>query len=257
VPITSDWQGNLRSLTFGAGSDWQIDEPGITGLGIPSARTRDAERGDRAGDAGGDDVLPRRILTVPLVGTFDSAGEAWVSFEEELKVAWAEGIVDESLDLRLPGMPATGRRYFGRARGLDDDLSDLKSGVIRTLCTFEALDPFGYGDEVTTGPESGSFAIAYTGTAPSDRVVLTVVGNGGTPQIVNASDEGQGVIFAAPVTGTRIIDLRTKTVIDGTATNVFDELSPVNLWFELLPGLNDLTLTGAASVDVAYRPAFR
>ena len=258
MAISTDWQGNLGNLTFGAGTDWQIDAPGITGLGIPTARTRDAERGAGHGDVGGDDVLPRRILTVPLVGFFATPGDAWTAFETDLKVAWAESIVDEALDLRLPGMPTTGRRFYGRPRGVDEDLADLKSSTIRGLCTFEALDPFGYGDEeFETG--SGTFDVVNAGTASTDRVVLTITGNGGAPKIVNANDDGGDVTFAETLAGgaVRVVDLRAHTITDAGGTDAYDELAPGTLWTVLHPGTNSLTLTGAASVDVAFRPAFR
>lgn len=257
MAIAADWQGNLRSLTFGAGTDWEIDEPGISGLGIPAARTRDAERGDRHGDVGGDDVLPRRILTVPLVGSFSSPGAAWQAFEETLKLAWAESISDEALELRLPGMTDTVRRFYGRARGLDVDLSRLKSSTVRALCTFEALDPFGYGDEVAVGPDSGTFDVDNEGTADTDRVVLTIIGNGGIPTITNADDDGLAILFGEAVTGTRIVDVRSATVIDGSADDRYDELSPVNQWWNLRPGVNSLTLAGATSLEVVFRPAYR
>lgn len=256
MAIEQDWQGNLRALTFGAGAAWEIDEPGISGLGIPTARTRDAERGDRHGDVGGDDVLPRRILNVPLVATFANPGAAWIAFEEDLKLAWAEGIVDEVLDLRLPGMPETGRRFYGRARGLSEDLSMLRSSTVRALCTFEALDPLAYGEEdLVIG--SGSFEVENIGTADSDRVVLTITGNGGIPKITNESDDGLAVTFTETVTGTRVVDLRSATVLDGTAEDRYAELSPINQWWTLRRGTNELTLEGAASIDVAFRPAFR
>lgn len=258
MAIDQDWQGNLRALTFGAFSDWQIDAPGISGLGIPAPRTRDAERGASAGDAGGDDVLPKRVLYVPLVGVFADPGEAWTRFETELKLAWAESIVDEALDLRLPGMPATGRRFYGRPRGLDDDLSDLKSSTVRALCTFDALDPFGYGDEeLVTG--SGTFSVVNAGTADTDRVVLTIIGNGGSPKVVNADDDGGDVTFGEPLGAgaVRIVDLRTHTITDGAGVDAYEDLAPGALWTVLHPGANALTLTGAASVDVTFRPAFR
>lgn len=257
MAISADWQGNLRSLTFGEGEEWEVSEPGISGLGIPVPRTRDAERGDRDGDVGGDDVLPRRILSIPLVGTFESPSAAWTAFETDLKVAWAESIVDLPLDLRLPGMPTTGRRYFGRPRGIDGDLSRLKSSTVRALCTFEALDPFAYGDEETTGPDSGAFDVVNAGNADTDRATLTIVGSGGIPRIVNAADDGADVTFAEAVSGTRIIDLRNRTVVDGSGNDAYFELSAASLWFTLRPGTNALTLTGATSVDVAHRPAFR
>lgn len=258
MPISSDWQGNLRDLTFGAFSDWQIDAPGISGLGIPTARTRDAERGSNAGDVGGDDVLPKRVLYVPLVGVFADPGAAWNAFETELKTAWAESIVDEVLDLRLPGMPTTGRRFYGRARGLEEDLEDLKSSTIRALCTFEALDPYGYGDEELVS-DSGTFDVVNGGTATTDRVVFAITGNGGTPKIVNADDDGGDVTFAEPLAGgaLRIIDLRAHTITDAGGVDAYEDLAPGSLWTALHRGTNTLTLTGAASVDVTFRPAFR
>lgn len=255
MPISADWQGNVRALTFGAGTDWEIEPPGISGLGIPSPRTRDAERGDRHGDVGGDDVLPRRILSIPLVTTRSSPGAAWEALESELKVAFAESIVDEALDLRLPGGAL--RRYYGRPRGLSEDLSLLKSSTVRALCTFEALDPLAYGDELVEGPDAGTFDVDNIGTADTDRAVLTIVGNGGIPVVTNGSDDGLAVAFGEAVAGTRVVDLRAATVVDLASDDFYDELSPVNQWFVLRPGPNSITLTGAASVEVAFRPAYR
>jgi hypothetical protein len=255
----ADWQGEIRGQTFGAAQPWEIDEPGIPGLGIPVARTRVAVRVDRHGDVGGDDVLPRRILSVPLVATFASPGAAWQAFETELKPAWAESFVDETLDLYLPGLAATGRRYFGRARGVDVDLSRLKSSTVRALCTFEALDPLGYGPEESSGPEAGAFVVTNGGTADSDRVTLSIIGNGGSPRLVNASDSSNDVSFDEPLgaADVRVVDLRSRTVVDGAGDDRYDELSPALLWFVLVPGANSLALTGAASVDVSFRPAYR
>lgn len=260
MPISADWQGNLRALTFGAGTDWEIEPPGISGLGIPTARTRDAERGASHGDVGGDDVLPRRILTIPLVTTRSSAGAAWIALEQELKVAFAESIIDEALDLRLPHVdpaPVVLRRFYGRARGLSEDLSLLKSATVRALCTFEALDPFGYDEELVEGPDAGTFDVDNIGTADTDRVLLTIVGNGGIPTVTNASDDGLAIVFGEAVAGTRILDLRRATVVDELGADHYAELSPASSWFVLRPGANSLTLTGAASLEVTFRPAYR
>lgn len=257
MAITTDWQGNVRAFTFGAGTDWEIDDDGIAGLGIPAARTRDGERGDQDGDVGGDDTLPRRIIYVPLVGVFATPGDAWQSLEEDLKVGWAESNVDLPLDLRLAGMPTTGRRFFGRPREVSENLSDLKSGTIRALCTFEALDPLAYGDEVTTGPSAGTFTVTNAGTKATDRVTLTITGNGGIPRILNNTTDGDDVSFASAVTGTRVVDLRAHTILDGSGDDAYDELASSSLWFDLAAGANDLTLTGAASLTVVHRPAYR
>lgn len=263
MAISADWQGNVRALTFGAGTDWEIEPPGISGLGIPTPRTNDAERGDRHGDVGGLDVLPRRILSIPLVTTRDSAGAAWTALESELKVAFAETSSDEELDLRLPHVdpaPLVVRRFYGRPRGLSEDLTLLKTGTVRALCTFEALDPFGYGDPIVGDVEApGTFTVDNIGTAATDRVVLHFVGNGGVPVLTNADDDGLAVIFGESIAGgeDRIVDLRDATVVDLAGDDYYGELSAVNQWFELRPGANDLTLAGATSVVVTFRPAYR
>jgi len=263
MPISADWQGNLRALTFGAGTDWEIEPPGIGGLGIPTARTSDAERGDRHGDVGGSDRLPRRILSIPLVTTRTSPGAAWLALEQEAKVAFAESSADLELDLRLPAVPETDpvvRRFYGRARGLSEDLSLLKSSTVRVLGTFEALDPLGYGDEISSDVEApGTFTVDNIGTASSDRVVLHFVGSGGIPVLTNADDDGLAVIFGEALGAgeERIVDLRAATVVDLAGDDFYGELSPVNQWTELRPGENELTLAGATSVVVTFRPAYR
>jgi hypothetical protein len=255
VAITDDWQGSLASLTFGAGSPYPFTGP-IGGLGIPVPRTRDQERGDQAGDAGGDDVLPKRILTLPLGINGTDPEDAW-DLLEDLKGAFAESVADVPLDLRLPGMATTGRRYYGRPRGLDTDLGALKSGWIDVLATYDALDPFAYGAEVSTGPQAGSFNVTNPGSADTDRVTLTIVGNGGTPKVVNTTDDAGDVTFGQAVSGTRIVDLRARTIVDGSSNDFYDELAAGVLWFVLRPGVNALVLTGAASVDVTLRGAYR
>ena len=251
MPISADWQGNLRSLTFGAGTDWQIDEPGISGLGSPPPRSFDQERGNLPGDVGGSDVAARRILTIPLVGAFASPALALDGLES-LKTAFADAVVDLALDLRLPGYPSTGRRYYGRPRGLDADLSRLRAGAIRVLASFHALDPFAYGDEVVEAL-AGSSPISNLGTAISDRYSLELVGSG-TVTFANGSDEEPNLVLVG-VAGTVILDGRARTIVDDAGNDLYGLLSPGSGWPVLVPGVNALTLSGAVG-DLTYRPAY-
>ena len=78
---------------------------------------------------------------------------------------------------------------------------------------------------------------------------------GGTPVLRNATDDNNAVKFADVVSGSVEIDVRGRSVT-ASAVDRYELLSPVNEWFDLLPGDNTLTLTGAASVDVTWRPAW-
>ena len=251
----TEWLGQIRSLIFGADRPWQIDEAGVTGLGVPTPRSTTVERGDRDGDVAGVDVLPRRVLTVPLVAAFASPALAWQACEGELKPAWAESAVDVPLILWLPG--ATQRMFYGRPRGVDVDLTLLRSGIVRALCTFEALDPFGYSPAATIGAPAN---VSVGGTAPTDRVTLTIVGNGGVPRVVNRGDGAGDVVFAVPVPAntSRRVDLRTRTVRNvNTGQDAFGELSAATRWFRLRPGVNPILVTGALWVQVEFQPAWR
>jgi hypothetical protein len=73
---------------------------------------------------------------------------------------------------------------------------------------------------------------------------------------VNQSDDEDAIRFSSAVTGLRTADLRARTLLDGGGTDRYAELAPTNQWFRLVPGDNTLTLTGAASVIVTWRPAW-
>lgn len=258
MAITADWQANLRAVTMGAGTAYECTGP-ITGLGIPSARTSDVERGDRAGAVGGRDTLPRRVLTVPLAVVGSGPADAWALLEA-LKVAWAEAEdpnAEEPFDLRLPGLD--GRRFYGRPRGLDDDTTLMRAGHIAALGTFEALDPYGYGATEAAIGAPPTLDVDNVGPAPTDRAVLVIVGDGGTPQISNAARDDDDITWRAPLAAAaiRTIDLRRRTVIDDAGTAHDDEVAPGSLWFDLAPGVNTLGVVGVASLDVDWLPAYR
>ncbi len=140
----ADWTVTIRGLTIGDGTDYPLTQPGITGLGVPQTRTADQERGIYSGDVGGDDVLQKRVLTIPCGVNADTADEAWPLFEV-LKTAWAPSYADLPLVISFAGTALT---YNGRPRGLDADMAFLGNGFIAVLLTFEALTPFAVGEAV-------------------------------------------------------------------------------------------------------------
>lgn len=243
------WTFEIRGLTGGAGTAYSFAGP-IGGLGIPVPRsTGDQERGDLDGDVGGADTLPRRILTFPVGIDDTTAAGAWALFQT-LKAAWKPSIVDLPLGLCIPGFPTDDEvlTFFGRPRGIDDDLARLKSGRIDVLLTFEALDPFGYGAAETVALAAGANAVPVDGDAATDRWELDLTVSASSVTLANASDD-EPTLGLVDASGTVLLDGRTHDVTGSAA------LGPGYGWPVLVPGVNTLTLTGATG-DLTYRPAF-
>lgn len=247
------YQGAARGLTFGAGTPYEFSGP-IGGLGLPVPRSGDQERGDRDGDVGGDDVLPRRILTFPL--NIDAATpSAMLAAHQALKRAWRPAVADVALDLCLPGFPSSDEvlRFYGRPRGFDSDLSSLKSTHGDALLTFEALDPFGYGPEEVQALAAGANVVTNDGDATTDRWTLTLNRTGAASSIVNADDDEPGLSLEAGAS-TLVLDGRTHTITEA-GTDVFELIQPGFGWPVLLEGDNAVTLTGATG-SLVFRPAY-
>jgi hypothetical protein len=235
--ITQDWQAELAGVTVGAGTRYHLVGP-ITGLGIAAPRVADQERGDQAGDVTGRDVASRRVLTVPIGIDGVDAGDAWTLFDA-LKAAWSPTAVDVPFDLRLPGFAGAARRFYGRPRGLDSDLAQLRQGWIDVLATFDALDPYGYGPEVTVALPAG--ATVMNGSAPTDRYRLTLAVTG-SPATVTV---GAATLTLDTVPGTLVLDGRTRTVTTVAGTDRYSTLVAGSTWPVLAPGSNTVTVAGA------------
>lgn len=137
--LTNDYQLELRGLLMGYGTDYQIGEGGIRGLGSPGAKVRQVNLEGGDGSYAATDLLTEIVLTVPLVILGDDAADA-VDLFDALNVAWAPG-GDVELHGQLPGWGHWS--IEGRSRPVpgDADLSRLKQGVIEVLYEFHALDP--------------------------------------------------------------------------------------------------------------------
>lgn len=253
MAITVDWQAELRGLTVGASTSYPFTS-GIDGLGVPQVRASDTELSRRHGEYGGYDVLERRVVSLPVAIDGTSLADTYQKLQA-LKAAWRPSVADLGLDVRLPGQPATVLRYYGRPRGLTADLARLKNSWADTLLTFDALDPFGYGAEATT-VITGSGPVTNAGDADTDRVVLTINGNGGTPRVENTTADGYIAFDRALAGGAAYtLDVRARTVLLGTAAR-YEDVTPGSPWFVLVPGANTLVVTGATSVGVTFRPAY-
>lgn len=249
------YTGSLRSVSFGVGEDylWGADAP--AGLGIPTPETSDlAAAGE--GIIGGADRLRNRIIRVPMIVLVDD-GSAEDSLDD-LKRAWRPSQTTTELDLRLS---ADARRYYGRPRGLEVDVTRIEQGYIAAVGTFDALDPYAYDTTTTsvTADTSSPVVIPNQGTAATTRVTLTVTGNGNKPNLVNTSDPHSGRIrfrAALGVDQTVTIDLRTFAVRNSSNNRVDQLISPVSDFFVIEAGNNTVSFTGCASVSAVVRPAY-
>lgn len=251
-------QGSLRSLTFGRDTDW----PGIGGtrgaLGTPQVPGSDVATPSRHGAVGGLDRRTSRVILIP----FQVLGSTTAAVQQNLatlRTAWKETDDELPLTLRFEDTPEL--VYFGRPRGLDDGgLGKLISGTAKLVGTFACQDPYVYRAPISTASGSATATATNAGDTDSERYVLTIVGNGGTPTVTNVTT-GDSWTFAAPLSGTATLTLTPYSLrlYVASATGGYFEhlLAPTSAGFDLAPGANVIVVTGATSVSLDYRSCYQ
>jgi len=246
------WGVALRSWATGVGG-WLVDDDNApAGFGGAAARASDQPRGTWPGDVTGVDVPGATTGTVGVIGGSNDPADA-PALAETLRAAWhASSTTDEAITITRG---SSVRSYYGRPNGCTVDEQVLALGAVRALCSFRVLDPYGYGAAVTVTGVGSSLTVS--GTATTDRVVWTITGNGGVPSIANTTT-AETLLFGSAVAGaaTRVVNVRNRTVVDGVGASAMGGLAVATSWPRLAPGVNTLTITGCASVDVTYLPAY-
>jgi hypothetical protein len=258
MPITTDWQARLVERDIVVGRDTPYPGiGGLQGLGILDPRRTDQTRGLRDGDARGRDRYPARNLGIPVTVLGDTDEAIWSNYRA-LAVAWRRSDVDLELQVRIPGGAEEVLSYIGRPGALDGQPRGLKS-VIRTVAEFRC-DPYAYGASVASATDSSTpltILAADLGDlgADTDRATLTIVGNGGTPTIANTTTGGV-LSFAAAITGTYTVDLRTQRTTKATVAKDH-EITAASTWFDLAGGVdNVISFAGCTSIQITHRPAY-
>lgn len=261
MPAVTDFETTLtlNSVTIaGTCGDFVLMADNIAGLGMPDSKVADLERADDNGSVAGQDFAQARTLSFPVMLERSSTRLAMEALRT-LKRAWRPaGPVDDILSIKIPGIGPTDDtlRFYGRPRStLDVDLHWLPGGIITSLATFVALDPIGYGP-LTTVTGAANASVNNTGDANSKRALITITGNGGIPALTNGTDGGGNIVFSQVLGSgqTWEIDLYRRDVVDAANNDAFaGNVLAASLWFRLLPGVNNLTLTGAASMTIDYR----
>lgn len=238
---------------------YTIPMPGITGLGINDVKSNAHDRLDRHGVIAGPDYLSERSIGIPVIIHHRDDPKTAMQALTNLKSKWGPGGANDILSVTIDGIGPSDDtlRYWGRPRNaVDVDLQFLYTGTINLILSFVALDPIGYGPEQSASLSSGANTVTNPGSAPTDRAIITLRGDGGIPKITNNS-RGDRMIAWRSVLGsgvTRIIDLRHQTVTDSSGQDKFSEISPTSHWFDLREGSNTLTLDNVTTGNsITYR----
>lgn len=252
----------LNGTTIGGcGSDYVLAEDNLSGFGMPDVKPLDIDLQLNHGMVASKDFLASRIIGIPVIIYRKGNPGAAMSAARQLKAAWqpAKDGFDDVLTVSAAGLGPLDdvMTFFGRPRGgLELDLVKHHAGLITAYGSFTCLDPLGYGGEQTSG--GTLFSVNNIGTAATDRISIVVTGNGGTPVITNVTDTSRAIRFGETLANgiTRHIDVRAKTVVSSSGDDRYSSLSPTNQWFDILPGVNSITVTGAASISLTWRPAW-
>ena len=234
-----------------------VMEESIGGLGLGPTTSTDQARVSRDGAVSGTDRQGPRTIPVPLsIYLEDDPAGAMRAFRS-LKRAWRPSGDEEVLRLHVPGILPEGDEawFYGRPRGdLDPALRQLHAGQVYVRAQFVALDPVMYGpEEVQAGT-----TLTNDGDTWTDRAVIEITGNGGTPSITNPDDGSGAIGWLAPLANAavRLIDLRTFQVTDGAGVSKAGEVSSGSTWFTLQPGTNTLSVSGVGAVETTLRPGY-
>lgn len=130
----------LNGLEMGTGTDYPIDEAGISGLGVPQTKSADTSYDGRDGVFAAPDYLDVAPITIPLILN-GADTDAALALLDALNTAWAPA--RDGVDLELGIAVGTGwsKIYLGRPRGVEADLTEVGNGVILALCHFDATTP--------------------------------------------------------------------------------------------------------------------
>lgn len=283
-PLPPAWQLEIGGLVLGAGTDYEIDENGPGGLGLPDLRTSDTPRPQDHGLFFGEDFFAGRKLAFDL-WVLGNTPAGTTALMDALVAVWQPpagqaGI--SALTIRLPGQDD--RILFGRPRRLAYDTATLRGGAVRASLQYEAADPRIYSAaEITTTvdlPEvsgglvwptgwplvwgagsSGAATITNDGNFPS-RPLVTFHGQLIGPSLVNVTAGRTFAMQDAYILDsgdTLVVDFDARSVLlNGTASR-YGDVDSASQWWDLAPGPNDLQLAAHAGdgwADVTYRSAW-
>lgn len=275
VTISQDYQFEITnsagdSLLLGPTTNFRVLS--VDGLGGPPLRTSDSARPRDHGQWIGADYMDARMVVLELAVTGASA-DATITNLDRLKGMWipdTDPNLRAELAFRLPG--AGNRKVRGRVRRIDVDLSQVQFLHVPVTAEFFANDPHLLSESsnwanVPISSSVGANGVAYPKAYPIDyggyvssdaqvtndgnmpaRPIITFFGPLTDPTVTN---ETTGETFALDITLSAgqvlVCDFDARTVLLGGNTSRYYAVANDAVWWSLLPGLNTIRLTDAAT----------
>lgn len=283
-PLPPAWQLEIGGLVLGAGTAYEIDEPGPAGFGLPDLRTSDLPRPQDHGLFFGADFFSSRKLTFDVWALAATPAAATALMDALLAVwqppAGQDGVAP--LTIRLPGLDD--RLIMGRPRRLAYDVQLLRTGVVKATLQYEAADPRIYSATeslVTAALPSSTGGLVWPtgwplvwGVGSAGSVSVTNTGNFGSRPVVTFYGQLVGLSLANVTTGKTfrmddsyalnpgeilVVDFDAHSVLLGGTASRYGDVASTSQWFELVPGPNDLHLgahSGDGYAEIRYRSAW-
>ena len=278
------WNVTIDDLVLGAGSGYELVN-GPEALGLPEVRTSDQPRPQDHGLFWGSDYLGGRSLVLEMVILGATPADAAARMDA-LSARWQPPrgpAATKTLTVELPGVGP--RILNGRPRRLAFGTAQLKAGVVTATAEFAAADPRLYEAIARTGTAglpivSGGrtynriYPLTYGALGLTGAVLAMNVGNYPTrplaiitgpvtnPRLQNVTTgETLAFTYVLGAGSILVVDFDGRTVLEGGTSSRYYALTPGSTWWELQPGLNEISFRAdayqaAAQVELRWRSAW-
>lgn len=233
-----------------------VDGEDISALGARVIRVWDGAHTD-APEVGDALDIPGRDGVQEVARTFDATVlTLGLKLRADVLLTGYNDLKRALVMLCKPGQQITLTRRLSFSTGNEEHTAPGRylSGLTPTLATpaigmhtlsFMVLSGVWFGTQVSTTP-SPTRLIA--GEVPPRRITLTLPGSG--------TLENNTTGASVTVTGAHTLDVENHTT-NGALANVTASGDPLGAWFNLRPGVNDLSWSGSGTPTIAYYPAYK
>lgn len=278
--IAADWEMEYRDLVVGGDTAFSLRA--IRGLlGVPGVVSSDQRRLRRHGLRAGDDFLGGKSVVVDLELKKDTDADLATALSE-FSAAFRPGVEEAPAVFQIPSIADGGKIRIGARIRRANIPIDLQTLYLRQEISLElfATDPRVYDNDLSTGsttlPTAGGgltfdatpdFTFGDTSTGGSIQatnagsfptpVTFRVDGPVQNPRIRNETLGRELRLALTVASGDYVVfDSESRTVLlNGTASRYSSLTS--SEWFDLEPGVNDITFLGATTAAGTLSASWR